>query len=154
MRRNVLHVSLALFTFACGFIAAGHFDGIATALILATLFFTSIKFFRQHETGRHYLKIAVLTLLIWIPFAWLALSFGDEMLGTMVPDNGVEFVCPGTLDPPAERKGEVMEDLSIDYHQITPDGNLGNRAGQNVLVDVKFSDSHLEFHRRRTVTCR
>lgn len=95
MRRNVLHVSLAVITFACGYIAAGYFDGIFTALILAAIFFASIKFFRQHETGRHYLKIAVLTLVIWVPFVGLALSFGEEMFGTTIPEEDVLFVCPG-----------------------------------------------------------
>ena len=154
MRRNILHVSLAVFTFAGGLVAAGYFDAIVTALILAALLFTSIKFFWVHETVRHYLKIAILTMVIWIPFSALALSYWGEMVGTFIPPEPFQIECSFPVNAPAEPLRDARERLSVDCYQITADGSLARRVGHDVLVDVKFSDSLIEFHSRRTVTCR
>lgn len=79
MRRNLLHISLALLTFTIGFLSSGTSEGLTAALIVALVVFVLLKKITSLNLNAHHLKVALLTLLIWIPFA--ALIFNSMSLG-------------------------------------------------------------------------
>ena len=74
MRRNLLHVSVALLTFTIGFLTTGTQEGLVKASLIALSAFTLLKIIISSSPDLHYLKVAVLTLLIWIPFAAVTLQ--------------------------------------------------------------------------------
>ncbi len=69
MRRNLLHLSVALLTFIIGFLTSGTYEGLVTALLIALAAFTLLKVIISSNPDLHYVKVAALTLLIWTPFA-------------------------------------------------------------------------------------
>ncbi|HJU53651.1 MAG TPA: TonB family protein [Pyrinomonadaceae bacterium] len=69
MRRNILHVALALFTFALGFLISGNYEGVPDVLIIAPLIFIAMKALTRLGISLHHVKVAALTLLIWTPIA-------------------------------------------------------------------------------------
>lgn len=67
MRRTILFILLALSTFTIGFLTAGAPEGLSLALPAALITLILIKVVAGLTL--HRLKVAVLTLLIWTPFA-------------------------------------------------------------------------------------
>lgn len=74
MRRTILYISLALSTFTAGFLMAEGIEGLTTALTVAVIIFTLIKRIPTSWLTLHHLKVAILTLIIWTPFAAITLS--------------------------------------------------------------------------------
>ena len=74
MRRNILHVALALFTFALGFLISGNYEGVPDVLIIAPTIFIVMKAIASVGITLHYIKVAMLTLLIWTPLAIITLN--------------------------------------------------------------------------------
>jgi len=74
MRRNLLHISLALLTFTIGFLSTGPYEDLTAALFVAFIVFVLLKKITSFNLTAHHLKVALLTLLIWIPFAALFLN--------------------------------------------------------------------------------
>jgi TonB family protein len=74
MRRTILHISLALLTFTIGLLASGTDERFTVALLVALTVFILLKRITCMGLTLHHLKVAVLTLLIWTPFAALTLN--------------------------------------------------------------------------------
>jgi hypothetical protein len=74
MRRHLLHISLALLTFTIGFLSSGSGEDVAAALFVALIVFVLLKKIASFNLTTHHLKVALLTLLIWTPFAALFLN--------------------------------------------------------------------------------
>jgi TonB family protein len=74
MRRHIVHISLALFTFTIGFLATGTYDGLIVALLVAFIVFILLQKIASLKITLHHLKVAALTLLIWMPFAAFVLQ--------------------------------------------------------------------------------
>lgn len=68
MRREILHICAATLTFATGFLVSASDGSFILALVLAVFFFTLVKTIISPNPDLHYVKVVVLTLLIWIPF--------------------------------------------------------------------------------------
>ena len=75
MRRSLLHICAAVLTFAIGFLISGSDGSLIVALLLAAFFFTLIKTLISPDPELHYVKVTVLTILIWIPFAAFVMNF-------------------------------------------------------------------------------
>ena len=75
MRQNLLHICAAVLAFLIGFLVSGSDGSFIAALLLAIFFFTLVKTLISPNPDLHYVKVAVLTLLIWIPFAKVVLNF-------------------------------------------------------------------------------
>ena len=104
MRRHVLHISAALITFTVGFLTAGTQGNLAYALPLALAVFIFAPFFERFRVPTfdcHKLKVAVLTLLLWIPLLiiFMPLLIPQSGLGNCEPDiPEEEFTArPGAL---------------------------------------------------------
>ena len=83
MRRHALHICTALLAFTVAFLTVDSYENLAYALPLALLVFTSaslIERFPAPAFDYHRLKVAALTLLLWIPLFAVFLQF--------VPQNG------------------------------------------------------------------
>lgn len=75
MRRSLLQICAATLTFSIGLLVSGADDSFIPALILASLFFTIVKILASSNPDLHYVKVAILTLIIWLPFAKVVLNF-------------------------------------------------------------------------------
>lgn len=84
MRRNFLHISLALLTFTIGFLSSGTSEGLTAALIVALIVFVSLQKITRLNLNLHHLKVALLTLLIWIPIAGVILNAMPQAGSCMV----------------------------------------------------------------------
>jgi hypothetical protein len=73
MSRNAVHIVVASLTFSAGFLMAGEFEGFIEALPLALCVFVLTKHLPDFRLGvprgldSHKVKVAVVTLLLWIP---------------------------------------------------------------------------------------
>ena len=74
MRRDILHICAALLAFITGFLVSGSDGSFIIALLLAIFFFTLVKTLISPNPDLHYVKVAVLTLLIWTPIAVISLN--------------------------------------------------------------------------------
>jgi hypothetical protein len=74
MRRHLLHISLALLTFTIGLLSSGSYEDLAAALCVAFIVFVLLKKITSFNLNTHHLNVALLTLLIWTPFAALILN--------------------------------------------------------------------------------
>jgi hypothetical protein len=102
MRRTMLYISLALFTFAVGLLTVGTFRQLAVALPVALMVFILLKKITDLNVTLHYLKVVFLTLLIWTPFAAFT-------LGVVMPKTGscvVELSEEESLALRVEERGE------------------------------------------------
>ncbi|MBD0371877.1 MAG: energy transducer TonB [Pyrinomonadaceae bacterium] len=123
MRRTIICISLALSTFAIGFLTVDEFQNLSLALPVALLVLILLKKILSLNFTLHHLKVAILTLLIWTPFAALTLSLAipkahscvvepteEEMLAVKEQESArlIVSVRPqseGPADPPFYRTG-------------------------------------------------
>lgn len=75
MRRDLSHICAALLAFLIGFLVSGSGGSFVAALLLGGFFFTLVKTLISPNPDLHYVKVTVLTLLIWIPFAAFVVNF-------------------------------------------------------------------------------
>jgi TonB family protein len=102
MRRNILQVSLALLTFVVGFLVSGEGGDFVRALFTALAIFVPLKTIISMGISLHYLKVAVLTLLIWTPLAILTLN-------AIAPSGGTcELYFPDETKPLAEAQEKKL----------------------------------------------
>jgi hypothetical protein len=73
MRRNLLHITLALFTFSIGFLSSSTSEDFALALLVGLTLFVLLKKITGLKITSHHLKVALLTLLIWAPIVSIVL---------------------------------------------------------------------------------
>ena len=93
MRRNVLHISAALVTFAAGFLTAGEFEYLAEALPLALCVFVLTSHLPEFSLPRasdfdfHKVKVAAVTFVLWIPLLafYLPLLIRPSSIGSCTP---------------------------------------------------------------------
>ena len=115
MHRHLFHAGIATVALTIGLLAGAGLDSLLFIAPLALVAFTltSIALHRYFTIDR--LKVALLTLLIWIPFAALALSLGDEMIGSAAcpyEDNVQQSGTPTVVvfEDPGTRCTEILMD--------------------------------------------
>jgi len=92
MSRNGVQVIVAALTFSVSFLMAGELEGFVEALPLALCVFVLTKGlpdFRLSGFDSHKLKVAVVTLLLWIPILLFYLPLlipQNDSLGHCTPD--------------------------------------------------------------------
>lgn len=95
MSRNAVHIIVAALTFSAGFLMAGELESFIEALPLALCAFVLSMNLPDFRLGvprgldSHKLKVAVITLLLWIPIllVYLPLLIGPSGgLGHCTPD--------------------------------------------------------------------
>ncbi len=95
MSRNAVDIIVASLTFSAGFLMAGEFEGFIEALPLALCVFVLTKHLPDFRLtvprglDSHKVKVAVITLLLWIPIllVYLPLLIGPSGgLGHCTPD--------------------------------------------------------------------
>jgi hypothetical protein len=93
MRRRVLHVSAGLLTFTAGFLTAGRVEHLWEALPLALCVFVltsalpEFGFSPRREFDFHWLKVAAITFVLWIPvLAFYLPLLMPPGLGNCTPD--------------------------------------------------------------------
>lgn len=125
MRRDILHICAALLAFATGFLISGSDGSFIAALFLAIFFFTLVKTIISPNPDLHYVKVAVLTLLIWIPFSIFVLNFAfSSQKGCVIfglEDSETDYTATeqkrATIDQP-------VNDLTDSY---IPAGSCGGK---------------------------
>jgi TonB family protein len=70
--RSYLDIAVALMTFTAGFIAADSYENLAIALPVALVVFVVLK--KLARANLQHIQVALITLLIWIPFAAFTLN--------------------------------------------------------------------------------
>src|SRR5690349_12135207 len=75
MRRKLLYLSLSLLTFTVGFLLSATSQNLLDGLALALPVLGLLAAISCIGLSLHYIKVAVLTLLIWIPFAAFVINF-------------------------------------------------------------------------------
>jgi len=108
MRRNILHVALALFTFALGFLINGNYEGVPDVLIIAPTIFIVMKAMTLVGISLHHVKVAVLTLLIWTPIAVVTFNAMPPLYGTC------EITYSPTSDERAVARAETVNSVLAD----------------------------------------
>ena len=74
MRQPALHITVALLAFTIGFLTADAYEQLTIALPVAFTVFVLIKGIIGLSLTRDHLKVVVITLIIWIPFAIFTLN--------------------------------------------------------------------------------
>lgn len=115
MRRHTLHATAALLTCTIGVLTAGTHENLASALPAALavfgLFFL-VRKFRVPYFDAHRLKVAVLTLILWVPLLVIFSSAAESLngLGSCEPDFAqAEAVKTNTAEGEA-RVGDAAEE--------------------------------------------
>jgi hypothetical protein len=94
MPRHVLHIAAALAAFSVSFLTVGKIEDLTFTLPLALCVFVFTKLIPElnlkppTDFDPHNLKVAVLTLLLWIPVlaVFLLLLIPQSGLGNCTPD--------------------------------------------------------------------
>lgn len=144
MRRTILYILLALSTFTLSFLIVGTFEQLTIALPVALAIFTLIKKIASRNPTLHHLKVAILTLLIWIPFAAISLSVVLPISQSCEPDFSVEDVVIESPKEPEEQKQDILKIESqiqgfADSDTIYCSKNEGNTIWAGVLDNKAIS---------------
>jgi hypothetical protein len=136
MHRDILHACAATITLALGLVAVGEigFIGFIAPLALVAFVLTGLVLRKYFTIDR--LKVILLTVLIWVPFAGLVLNFGEEICGT----GAYTFESPTSY---AEGKSSRDEMVFQDRGTKCKDMLLDPRLRDSVWVGVV--DSKVSF---------
>jgi TonB family protein len=101
MRRHALQITVALLTFAVGFLTSDRYENLAYALPLSLLAFFIAKVLPRLEIDFHFLMVATMSVLLWAAGASAFFSIFSVSGGSCV----LEF---------SDERGDPATDLSDD----------------------------------------
>jgi TonB family protein len=116
MRRN-FYITVALTTFSLGFLLTDTLENFAVAFPLALIVLILLHKASSLKITLHHLKVTLLTLLIWIPFAALILNALPETASCVIDLPPVGTLKDGFIVT-TEPNLEVYPVVSECYHNI------------------------------------
>ena len=74
MRRHILHIAVASLAFTAGLLATGNYEHLSISLPVAFCIFTILKKIIGLNPTFHHLKVALVTLVLWVVDAYIIIN--------------------------------------------------------------------------------